>query len=77
MSLTVSVCCGAGVSPIQGEPTCGECLNECATETIAERDHRMRVEGAVAALDRWVCDGRDLGAEAERIVREMKEGDKR
>lgn len=78
--LRVSVCCGALVSPIQGDPCCCWCEREnVMTETIAQRDHRMRVEGAMAALDsdwsEFPAADMSITSEAERLVAEHeKEG---
>ena len=82
MSGLISMCCGSLVSPMQGDPCCCECGREnVITETIAERDDRMRVEGATWALEAWIHGPShpffgvvDVGEFAARIVAEHKEG---
>lgn len=76
--LRVSMCCGSLVSPIQGDPCCCECGREnVITETIAERDDRMREQGATWALltnNHANYTDQEATAEAARVVAEHKEG---
>lgn len=83
MSEHISKCCGWGVH-VGGERTthfyvCDQCMKACDVETIEQRDHRMRVEGAMAALDsdwsEFPAADMSITSEAERLVAEHeKEG---
>lgn len=94
MSDRISKCCGWGVH-LGGIPSanpaaqvtqfyaCDQCMKACDVETIEQRDHRMRVQGATWAIERslsWnpFVDGpiptHDTAhAAAARIVAEHKE----
>lgn len=48
--MTVSVCCGAKPRSRNDKMFCASCGWACSVETIAQRDHRMRVEGATWAI---------------------------
>ena len=87
MSDRISKCCGWGVH-LGGIPSadpeaqvtqfyaCDRCMKACDVETVEQRDHRMRVEGAVAAILKHFPEQRDdrsTREEAQAIVREMEE----
>lgn len=82
MSDRISKCCGWGVhlGGIEFPAAfniCDQCMKPCDVETIAERDNRMREQGATWALltnNHANYTDQEATAEAARVVAEHKEG---